>query len=95
MRRRYKTWELALAVIIAFTAGLAAQWLLFEKELWIWGIREDQHAIRVHIERLEARDLAQLIQTLERYGQEIERALLVLGYNKLKAEPEEATDEKD
>jgi len=86
---RYKRWQLVVAVIIAFTAGLATQWLLFEKELWVWGIREDQRSIRVRIERLEAQDLKQLLDTLAEYGQEIERALLVLGYHKQK----EASDE--
>jgi len=74
----------ALIAAVAFVAGLVVQWMAFEKELWVWGIRRDQEAIRIRIERLEAEDLESLIDSLKEYGQEIERAMVILGMDRTK-----------
>jgi len=82
VRRRPNWLAVCLIAVIAFLAGLAVQWMVFEKELWVWGIRRDQEAIRIRIERLEAEDLESLIDSLKEYGQEIERAMVILGMDR-------------
>jgi len=81
--KRRPNWLLVcLIAVTAFLAGLAVQWMAFEKELWMWSIRRDQEAIRIRIERLEAEDLELLIDSLKEYGQEIERAMVILGMDR-------------
>jgi len=81
--KRHPNWlTVCLIAVIAFLAGLAVQWMAFEKELWMWSIRRDQEAIRIRIERLEAEDLESLIDSLKEYGQEIERAMVILGMDR-------------
>jgi len=81
--KRHPNWlTVCLIAVIAFLAGLVVQWVAFEKEMWIWSIRRDQEAIRIRIERLEAEDLESLIDSLKEYGQEIERAMVILGMDR-------------
>ena len=72
--------------LVCFVLGLATQWVLFEKGLWVWDIRKDQGIIRVRVDRLERQDLRSLLDTLEEHSIEIERALIVLGWHDLEEE---------
>lgn len=69
-----------LVGVACFFLGFILQWIVFEKELWVWGIRQDQRALQVRIDQLERQDLRTLLDTLEEHGAEIDRALLVLGW---------------
>lgn len=83
--------------LVCFMLGSALQFVLFEKELWVWGVRKDQRALQVRIDQLERQDLRTLLDTLEEHGAEIERALLVLGWHQLedsKKKPKENPNER-